>query len=595
MALIAVAADKGSPGVTTSAVALAAVWPRPVLLAECDPAGGDLVFRLPAAGHGQLDTRRGLLSLAIAARRGLAPGQVWEHVQKVHGGLDVLVGVTSAEQAAGLQALWGSVGNVLASLPEADVIADCGRIGVDGPFYDLIAQASATLLITGASLGEVIRLRERAAAVAAGLQRRGRTGAGIQAVIIAHPRHLGATLGEVAHALGKNSPATVAGGIAHDPKSAESLSGEWGGKLDKSMLIRTAREIAAELVNRLPAIAGPGPGAPPPGSGPMPAVSAPADRPRAGRALPSPPPGVSALAGPPSVIPPAAIPRPVSPASGGRGPVGPASLGPGSADRGSAGERSTGLEAIGLAPADLVSGGRELAGQDPVGWPQPAPDSSRRAARVSSGHIAPSDHLGLAAGEPAAGESASAATQLPSHVTQPNVIPPERRAPGPRQPSPASPSLSSPDSPQSYPRQTAAGSPHVAPVDLGRPGPGRSYPSTPDLGQPEPGRSYAGPSDASPPGLGSAELSLADRSAPAPRGRHAEPAQAPEALAPQAQFPKPEFPETRLAASRFPETRYAETQYPEAQYPDAEREDRDASWPSDLAPAAGAAEPAGEW
>ena len=34
MALIALAADKGSPGVTTAAVALAAVWPRRVMLAE---------------------------------------------------------------------------------------------------------------------------------------------------------------------------------------------------------------------------------------------------------------------------------------------------------------------------------------------------------------------------------------------------------------------------------------------------------------------------------------------------------------------------------------------------------------------------------
>jgi hypothetical protein len=296
VALIAVAADKGSPGVTTSAVALAAVWPRPVLLAECDPAGGDLVFRLPAADRGRLDTRRGLLSLAVAARRGMAPGQVWEHVQKVHGGLDVLAGVTSAEQAAGLQALWGTVGTVLAGLPEADVIADCGRIGVDGPFYDLLAQASATLLITGASLGEVIRLRERATAVAAGLQRRGRPGIRIQAVIIAHPRHLNAALSEVAHALGKGSPATVAGGIAHDPKSAESLAGEWGGKLDKSMLIRTARQIAAELAGQLPPLAGPG-GATPRAVAPAvaappvgPGVAGPAGAPAlAGRPLPGSP------------------------------------------------------------------------------------------------------------------------------------------------------------------------------------------------------------------------------------------------------------------------------------------------------------------
>ena len=83
MALIAIASDKGAPGVTTAALALAAVWPRPVLLAECDPAGGDLVYRFPAVGGGHLDPRRGVLSLAVVARRGMQPQQVWEHVQKL--------------------------------------------------------------------------------------------------------------------------------------------------------------------------------------------------------------------------------------------------------------------------------------------------------------------------------------------------------------------------------------------------------------------------------------------------------------------------------------------------------------------------------
>jgi hypothetical protein len=256
MALLAVAADKGSPGVTTSAVALAAVWPRPVLLAECDPAGGDLVFRLRGSDRGTLDTRRGLLSLAVAARRGVPPEQVWEHVQKVHGGLDILAGVTSAEQGAGLDGLWGTIGAVLADLPQADVIADCGRIGVDGPFYDLLAQASITLMISGASLGEVIRLRDRAAAVAAGLLRRGRPGASSHAAIIASPRHLSAALGEVGQALGNGNAVALVGGIAHDPKSAESLRGAWGGKLDKSMLMRTARQIATAIAGQLPAAAG---------------------------------------------------------------------------------------------------------------------------------------------------------------------------------------------------------------------------------------------------------------------------------------------------------------------------------------------------
>ena len=63
MALIVLAADKGAPGVTTAATALGAVWPRPVLLAECDPSGGDLAYRLPGEDGGVLNPGRGLLSL----------------------------------------------------------------------------------------------------------------------------------------------------------------------------------------------------------------------------------------------------------------------------------------------------------------------------------------------------------------------------------------------------------------------------------------------------------------------------------------------------------------------------------------------------
>jgi hypothetical protein len=254
MALIAVAADKGAPGVTTASVALAAVWPRPVLLAECDPAGGDLVYRLPAADGGRLDPRRGLLSLAVAARRGLQPHQVWEHAQKLRGGLDILSGVSGAEQGAGLELLWGSVGRVLAGVPQADVIADCGRAGVDGPVYDLLAQASAVILLTRVSLGEVIRLRDRVNVLAAALQRRGRPAGRIDVVVITDYKNFGAAIAEVGQALRQGgAPARVVGGLAYEPKSADQLRGEWSGKLDKSMFIRTARAIAGDLASALPA------------------------------------------------------------------------------------------------------------------------------------------------------------------------------------------------------------------------------------------------------------------------------------------------------------------------------------------------------
>jgi hypothetical protein len=253
MALIAIASDKGAPGVTTAALALAAVWPRPVLLAECDQAGGDLVYRFPAAGGGHLDPRRGVLSLAVVARRGMQPQQVWEHVQKLHGGLDVLAGVTNAEQGAGLSLLWGPIGKTLAALPQADVIADCGRLGADGPLYDLLIEATTVVLVSKVHVADVIRLRDRAAAFAAAAQSRGRRGFGVGVVVVAEPKKLRAALGEVQHVLGQaNAPAAVLGGIAHDTKGADLLSGEWGGNLDRTMLIKTAREVAQQLVQGLP-------------------------------------------------------------------------------------------------------------------------------------------------------------------------------------------------------------------------------------------------------------------------------------------------------------------------------------------------------
>jgi len=262
MALIAVASDKGAPGVTTASVVLAAVWPRPVLLAECDPAGGDLLYRFPAAGGGRLDPGRGLLSLAVAARRGLRPEQVWEHTQALRGGLAVLTGVSTAEQGAGLDPLWGPVGAVLAQLPQGDVIADCGRIGVEGPPHDLLAQAAAIVLLTRDDLGEVVRLRERVPALAAALDRRDRMITTIGVVVIAEYKRFHAALAEVGEALGHGKgPLNVVGGLACDPRAARQLRGEWGGGLDKSLLVRTARDVAGQLAGPLPALSMPFSGA----------------------------------------------------------------------------------------------------------------------------------------------------------------------------------------------------------------------------------------------------------------------------------------------------------------------------------------------
>lgn len=75
--LVALCSFKGSPGVTTSALAMAACSPSGVqpIVVECDPAGGDIFARF------RLEPVPGLVSLAAAARRSVGPGVLGQHTQ----------------------------------------------------------------------------------------------------------------------------------------------------------------------------------------------------------------------------------------------------------------------------------------------------------------------------------------------------------------------------------------------------------------------------------------------------------------------------------------------------------------------------------
>ncbi|MCQ4080728.1 hypothetical protein NGB36_08955 [Streptomyces sp. RB6PN25] len=261
MALIAFAADKGSPGVTTAAVALAAVWPRRALFAEVDPAGGDLVYRSAAAHGGALDPNTGMLSLAATARRGLVAEQVWDHAQPIAGGLDVLVGLGGAEQAAGLGGLWPTLGRAFAALADspqggADVIADCGRIGADGPVQELLPHASLVLLLARTEPEHLARVRDRAAALSAKLHgaHRGAAQLGfppIGVLLVAEPGRGEKIAGQVNTMLiAAQIGAQVVGTLAYDPAGAEQLAGRRRGHVGKSLLVRSARQVAGDVFHR---------------------------------------------------------------------------------------------------------------------------------------------------------------------------------------------------------------------------------------------------------------------------------------------------------------------------------------------------------
>jgi hypothetical protein len=131
----------GSPGVTTTALALALSWPRQVIVAECDPSGGDV---LAGALAGHLQGGRGLMEHAIAA--GVNPQAAASALGTQLVPLDadrtrkVLPGLTDPRQAAGLATAWPAVAATLTA-QDCDVIADCGRLdaGAEQPLAVLAA------------------------------------------------------------------------------------------------------------------------------------------------------------------------------------------------------------------------------------------------------------------------------------------------------------------------------------------------------------------------------------------------------------------------------------------------------------------------
>ncbi len=138
MAIVALLSAKGSPGVTTTALACALSWRRRLVLAECDPAGGSIL-----AGYlgGALEGPRGLGELAVAELRdGRLERDFWAQLVDLDAPKRerlLLPGLVDAAQAGSVTPLWQRIADFFADLdrgdPAYDVIVDCGRLHVAAP------------------------------------------------------------------------------------------------------------------------------------------------------------------------------------------------------------------------------------------------------------------------------------------------------------------------------------------------------------------------------------------------------------------------------------------------------------------------------
>ncbi|TDC40004.1 ParA family protein [Micromonospora sp. KC213] len=164
MAIIALVSAKGSPGVTTSALACTLSWQRRLVLAECDPSGGTIL-----AGYlgGALDGPRGIGELAVGELRdGSLETAFWSQLVDLDAPKRerlLLPGVVDPAQAGSVSPLWQRFADFFDELekgrPPYDVIVDCGRLQVGNPPWPLLRAAAVVLLVTRARLPELSAAR----------------------------------------------------------------------------------------------------------------------------------------------------------------------------------------------------------------------------------------------------------------------------------------------------------------------------------------------------------------------------------------------------------------------------------------------------
>lgn len=247
--LIAVTSGKAAPGVTTSVCALAAHWPRALLLADCDVAGGDIA---PGLMAGRVGADTGLLSWSTVVRNEVgakvAASALLSHAVQVpeQPMLGLLPGFGTAAQGASFTpATWerlaGALGAAEASLGR-DVLVDSGRLVGYRGCWPVLLRADHVVLAVRPSVRSVHAAQDAVHRIRAELGDL----TSVSVLVIGSGPYSSA---EVAGAL----DLPVGGELPHDPGAASALSdGAVLARraLRRSLLMQAASALAQRLTTR---------------------------------------------------------------------------------------------------------------------------------------------------------------------------------------------------------------------------------------------------------------------------------------------------------------------------------------------------------
>ncbi|MGC4851822.1 ParA family protein [Micromonospora sp. DT4] len=228
---------------SVTALALSLSWQRDTILAECDPAGGDV---LPGFLAGQMPADRGIGELSSLHGRGRLEAEWWGQLVDLdapHRRRLLLPGVARLADSGGVATVGDTVASLFAGLAEGprpyDVIADCGRLNAINTLWPVLQRADALVMVVRGTLPSIAHaranltdLRERHAHTPRALD-------ALRLLVIdegKHVREAAATLG-----------VPLLGVLPHDPRSARELS--QGGTRIKAhhRLVRACRDLHAPL------------------------------------------------------------------------------------------------------------------------------------------------------------------------------------------------------------------------------------------------------------------------------------------------------------------------------------------------------------
>jgi len=241
--LIALVSGKGSPGTSTTALAMALAWPGPVLLADCDPRGGDLLW---GYGQGKFAAGAGLLSYQVNSRRSSSTvDALWSATVQLGEDRWALPGVDESRQAGSVE--WSGLARAFRSAPAGvDVIVDCGVVPAHRPPMAIWTAADLVVLVNRSSLKST-----RAALNAGGLVRSDLMSTGYGAdrlVSMVVGAGMPYSLADVRQALAGVAP--VVGELPWEVRAAATLSDGAVGKRRDLARLTTAAGVLAQIVRQ---------------------------------------------------------------------------------------------------------------------------------------------------------------------------------------------------------------------------------------------------------------------------------------------------------------------------------------------------------